>query len=388
MFNSGGKWDFLFGKTLLEAFKAIHDYGPDEITIHGNGEKTTMHNQLHIVNQPCSQPASKSPICIITEEARADKNEDLLEVNMEALKNNVNLFMHMNELHKPERVQELLRLVTIREDLTTEECQKVRELISSFANMFALSVSEVKVANDAIHHLDVPADATFSMKIHQKPLTPPQCRYLYTSINTMLEAGIIKACKPEDVKCVSATTLAQKTHQSKGLSLEELQHRVNDECIAHGMEPRFDLPPRTVPTPNDSTPEDPNWRICQNFTQVNRITKVAPMPQGDIRAKQQCLSGHRWVSGFNFATGFYAVLVDPESRLYTVFYVEGRRYFWYKQMPFGLTGAPSTFADMTAKNMYDLLADKTMELFVDDGGSAANSFDEMMDKLTWIFTQV
>jgi hypothetical protein len=54
------------------------------------------------------------------------------------------------------------------------------------------------------------------------------------------------------------------------------------------------------------------------------------MPQGDIRAKQQCLSGHRWVSGFDFAAGFYAVLVDPESRPYTAFYVEGRGYYWYK----------------------------------------------------------
>ena len=47
-----------------------------------------------------------------------------------------------------------------------------------------------------------------------------------------------------------------------------------------------------------------------------------------------------------------------------------------------------TFAKMTADNMYDLLADEVMELFVDDGGAAANSFDEIMDKLTRIFTRV
>ena len=57
-------------------------------------------------------------------------------------------------------------------------------------------------------------------------------------------------------------------------------------------------------------------------------------------------------------------------------------------MPFGLTGAPSTFANMTANNMHDWLAEGTMELFVDDGGTAANSFEEMMDKLTKIFTRI
>ena len=80
--------------------------------------------------------------------------------------------------------------------------------------------------------------------------------------------------------------------------------------------------------------------------------------------------------------------MDPESKPYTAFYVEGRGYFWYRRMPFGLTGAPSTFANMTANNMYDLLGKGIMELFVDDGGTAADSFAEMMDKLTKIFTWV
>ena len=57
-------------------------------------------------------------------------------------------------------------------------------------------------------------------------------------------------------------------------------------------------------------------------------------------------------------------------------------------MPFGLTGAPSTFAVVTADNMFDLLAEEIMEFFVDDRGAAADSFKEMMYKLTRIFTRV
>jgi transposase InsO family protein len=390
VFDSGGKWDFLFGKTLLEKFKAIHDYDLDEISVREHNKTATLRNQSHIAGQTLPNQKPETPVCIVTEESQelAEENEGPLEVNVEAFRSNHELFTRMTDPQKPERVQELLRLITVGDDLATEERQKVHELIRSFADIFALSVSEVKTVDNAIHHPDIPSDTTFQMKVHQKPLTPTQRRYLYDSIDTMLEAGVIEPCRPEDVKCISATTLAQKAHQGKGHSLQELQHRVNDECIANGMEPRFDLPPRSIPTPEDGAPEDPKWRICQNFTQINKVTKVAPMPQGDIRAKQQRLSGHRWVSGFDFAAGFYAITVDPESRPYTAFYVEGRGYFWYLRMPFGLTGAPSTFANMTAKNMYDLLADEIMELFVDDGGAAADSFDEMMDKLTKIFTRI
>jgi hypothetical protein len=123
---------------------------------------------------------------------------------VDALKTNTNLFTRMTEPHKPERVEELLRLVTIGDDLSLDEKQTVRKLISDFADIFALSVSEVKTVEDAIHHLDIPPDATFSLKVNQKPLTPPQRRYLYESIDTMLEAGVIEACNPEDVKCISA----------------------------------------------------------------------------------------------------------------------------------------------------------------------------------------
>ncbi|KAG2068840.1 DNA/RNA polymerase, partial [Suillus decipiens] len=54
-------------------------------------------------------------------------------------------------------------------------------------------------------------------------------------------------------------------------------------------------------------------------------------------------------------------------------------------MPMGLTSAPSTFADMTVTHLHDLIADGTMELFVNDGGCSADTFQDMMEKLTQIF---
>jgi hypothetical protein len=59
--------------------------------------------------------------------------------------------------------------------------------------------------------------------------------------------------------------------------------------------------------------------------------------------------------------------------------VEGRGFNTLKQMPFGLTGAPSTFAHVTAEKLGNLLPTLALELFVDDGGMAGDDFNEMMD---------
>ena len=67
-----------------------------------------------------------------------------------------------------------------------------------------------------------------------------------------------------------------------------------------------------------------------------------------------------------------ATLNDP--------YVEGQGYFCYKCMFFKLTGAPSTFAEMTAHALGDLTG-IPFELFVDDGGMAGDSFTETLTNI-------
>ena len=88
---------------------------------------------------------------------------------------------------------------------------------------------------------------------------------------------------------------------------------------------------------------------------------------------------------FDFANGFYACEIKPEDQPYICFYVEGHGYYTYQCMPFGLTGAPSTFAGMTAAALGDLIG-TLMELFVNDRGQ--DDFETMLANtrqlLQWI----
>jgi hypothetical protein len=140
----------------------------------------------------------------------------------------------------------------------------------------------------AVHKLDIPEGATFSKKVRQRPLTPPQKKYLHGKIEEMLEAGVIEECSPADVKCVSATTLAQKAHEGEGLSLAELQHQVNDQCVAAGLEPYFPMPEKEVREvmEEEAKEEKPQkWRICQNFVEVNKVT-LRENPTGPSDSRQ------------------------------------------------------------------------------------------------------
>ena len=109
----------------------------------------------------------------------------------------------------------------------------------------------------------------------------------------MIASGIIAPCHPSKVKAVSPTTLAQKAHDTGGLTLDEIRQLINDQLLSAGNPTAFVTPHQPL-KPGAANKHEQKWRICQNFAEVNKVTQVTPMPQGDIRAKQQQLSGHRW----------------------------------------------------------------------------------------------
>ena len=299
------------------------------------------------------------------------------------------IFTRATEPFKPERVAEILRLVEIGADISHEERQAVKELIKEFADVYALSVNEVKHIPGATHRLEIPEDAKFSTKIRQRPMSPPQTAYFSKALDVMLEAGICAPIAAKDVKCVSPITLAVKAHTSAGMTVDELRQRLNQECHSIGIAPPFIGPSDAEPLP-DKLPASKGlpekWRVCTNYMKLNEVTQVLQMPQGNIRTKQQALSGHQWISIFNFAAGFYMVEIAKESRPYTAFYVEGRGYFVYCRMPFGLTGAPSCFNEVTAQALHGLVG-TIMQLFVNDGAMAGDIFADKLANLRIFLTR-
>ena len=173
------------------------------------------------------------------------------------------------------------------------------------------------------------------------------------------------------------STLTKKVHEGESLTLNMLKHHINDQCVVAGYPSAFEqLPPKEDTYHNIKAPSVQNkWQVCQDFAELNLVTKVPPMLQGDIHLKQQNLSGHRWITVFDFANGFYACEIKPEDQPYICFYMEGQGYYAYKYMLFHLTSAPSSFSEMTGRALGNFIG-TLIKLFMDDGGLAGDDFGQ------------
>ena len=416
VFDSGRSWAFLLGKPLLRTFRAMQAYETDTVSIgNTNNKRITLRNEIKMpkpggdrpgVNltldvKQCdvvtggsstmNPPPREVPNDTIHEPSKVHTNATIFPVNVTTTQKEQDpVLTREQDPYKPERVARILQEVTIGPDVTEEQRITIHELLKEYADCFALSIKEVNAIPGAVHKLNIPEGATFRTKIPPRSYNPDQRAFVNAKVDEMLEAGIIRPIHPSEVRFVAQTVLAQKAHDGEGLSIEELKHKVNKQCLDQGLPNEFDLPP--IPEPNLEHAAKRNtpikWRMCQDFGGINKVTEIAPVPQGDIRAKQLRLSGHRYVHIFDFAAGFYGVTVHPDSQPYITFYVEGRGYFAYLRMPFGVTGGPSEFGHVTGERFYDLIAEAILELFVDDGGMAADSFEEGLKKLRTLLERV
>lgn len=328
VFDSGGGWKFLFGKPMLHAFKAVHDYSTDQVQITGKGGTKTISNQSHVksatiesveederdigyVKQEtpeevpfCNKHDTTKctdqfisteetiPICILSEDGALEQEVicsivDAIPTNF--LQDDKAIFTRVSDPRNPKRIAYIVKAVQYGNTLTEDERRQAEALVARYTDIFAGSLSEVLQVPGAQHRLQIPDGATFNLRVHQRALTPPQAQFLHGRIDEMLEAGIIERAPPEAVKCCATTVLAQKAHEQGGLTIDKLKYRINEQCAQEGQPPAFVLPEHEVTNePREQKAAGPQkWRICQNFNEVNRHTVIAPMPQGDIQAKQQ-----------------------------------------------------------------------------------------------------
>lgn len=317
VFPSGGLWKMLIVKTLLEQLNAIQNYRMDSIIITAGNATDTIYNATYISNNTTALPSISSlraqsshythaPSLYIqpTIQPKSTPYNTIGLVDLEKLtqhdgevpsckshESDNNIFTRLKEegpFHQP-HIQKILDSVSIG-PLTGEEHEKVHSLIAKFADIFTLSVWEVKPVDFIKFRLNIPKDKEYPMKVNQRPLTQIQREWYCPVLDDFVTAGVLREIRSNEVKAAHPMVLAQKAHGTPRLTINKIKRIVEDKCIRLGQKPNPAMPPRPPtcePITTTATSPKQKWRVTQNFHSINQALTMAPMVQGDIHAKQQ-----------------------------------------------------------------------------------------------------
>ncbi|QRW01026.1 Retrovirus-related Pol polyprotein from transposon [Ceratobasidium sp. AG-Ba] len=142
--------------------------------------------------------------------------------------------------------------------------------------------------------------------------------------------------------------------------------------------------PNPAPAPAPALPEFAGISAPESGKSGVPESGAASLPPPRTGKNARKVAGHRWISVMDFMAGFHAVPMAPESVPYTGFHVDGRGYYVYLRMPFGLTGAPTTWCEVVSAAMHDLIGTE-LEVWMDDVAAPCDDFENGLRSLRNIF---
>jgi hypothetical protein len=106
------------------------------------------------------------------------------------------------------------------------------------------------------------------------------------------------------------------------------------------------------------------WRMCVDFTDLNKACPKDSFPLPRIDALVDSTSGYELLSFMDAFSYYNQILIHPEDREKTAF-ITDRGLYCYKVMPFGLKNAGATYQRLVNK-MFKAQIGRNMEVYVDD----------------------
>ena len=139
------------------------------------------------------------------ENALSDRNINALNILFTA---DNQIFTRLTELgpYYPPWVDAIVNTVSIR-PLVDEQCIEVIALIHEFADIFALSVREVKPVDFLKFHLNIPKIKSYPMIIPQKPLTQAQKEWYFLVLDDFVAARVLREVHPDEIKAAYPTVI-------------------------------------------------------------------------------------------------------------------------------------------------------------------------------------
>ncbi|KAJ9542393.1 hypothetical protein OSB04_028899 [Centaurea solstitialis] len=106
------------------------------------------------------------------------------------------------------------------------------------------------------------------------------------------------------------------------------------------------------------------WRVCIDFTDLNKACPKDPFPLPHIDAMVDATAGHELLTFMDAYSGYNQILMHTDDQEKTAFMTD-KGIYCYKVMPFGLKNAGSTYQRLF-NTMFKEHLGRTMEVYIDD----------------------
>lgn len=132
--------------------------------------------------------------------------------------------------------------------------------------------------------------------------------------------------------------------------------------------------------------KDGGIRMCVDYRQLNAKTRKDAFPLPRIEESLDALTGARWFSTLDLASGYSQVEVAEKDKAKTAFCTPFGLYE-FNRMPFGLCNAPSTFQRLMERIFGDCRY-QSLLLYLDDVVVFSSSVQQHLERLEVVFSRL
>ena len=106
------------------------------------------------------------------------------------------------------------------------------------------------------------------------------------------------------------------------------------------------------------------WRVCVNFTDLNKACPKDPFPMPQIDQLVDATVGHPWINFLDAFSRYHQIPLALDDQEKTAFVTLIGNYH-YKVMPFGLKNVGTIYQRMMTR-MFEPQLGKSIEIYIDD----------------------